>query len=1439
MNTSADDLSNPKEQAEDGFQSTNPWQAAFDRLSDEDQRVLMPERSTDATGEDHQASSVMTGALNEVINTVKTQHEIRMLKNDNSLQVGARRIINPALAAQESVSALVACDPTGHASSAWTVISVGLKITQNYRDRQNGWFQSAAFLSETLARMTLTEARYFKDAHSETKEVMINALIETYVEILHYSAEILDTITNMTSIPLETIESSVRSKYAILKEWIDIEKDLNHDDKIDSILAGINDVLAAVQNMQTSSYLRDLPTAANASYDSYSGEPESQCLSGTRVDLLQTIEDWADNPNGRPLFWLNGMAGTGKSTISRTVSKIMNKRGLLGASFFFKRGETDRGNSAMLCPTLLHQLVRVLPQLNAGLGDAVKSARATIPIQFEELLFKPLANVNMSNGQRFPLIVVIDALDECVDLKNIQFLLQLLPRLRGRGSSVELRFFLTSRPEIAINLGFKNEEVSDQHQDAILHDIKESVVRNDIAIFFNHNLPTIRNERGLEKNWPGEENIQKLIGLAVPLFIFAATICRLFQDSCWHPIDSLNKILEHREEESRLVTTYATVVEGLLQNQDVNKQAQLVGETQEVVGAIVILEDPLAVLPLSDLIRQPKTTVQVRVESLPSVLKVPSRPDQPVKLFHKSFRDFILDPKTRDKNRFWVDETEMNKRMAYNCIRVMERKKRGLRKNICGLKSYEILREEIDDGVVQKQFPAELQYACRHWVRHLEQGKVALTGHDTVHQFLQQHFLHWLEAMAILGFLPQLLGSIDRLQSLVKSQNESEITTFLYDAKRFLLANIRIAEQAPLQLYSSALVFAPNRSIIRRTFEKDRISCISQLPSVESDWGATLQTIEDPDGSDFAALAVSPDDRVIATGSSGGNVHLWRQVSGPVSLQQTLRHCDYSEISCVAFSPNGKLLASASDDGLIRLWNISSGLALLQSELNTVNNEHRSLAFSPDSDILALARTSDEVQLLDLDGFTIRETFEGTAPFAFSSGNMFLLTDRDQRTMRVLNVKSGTIQSNLIGHSGKVESAAFSPDGSLLVSRDRSDIKLWDVETGRQEKNFPERIHAPRNVEFSANGRFIGSISENGTIKLRDIASGDTMVTLEGHSTLEGESDIEYLALFSDSKMLVSADSTYMKLWDLSSRVNHHEGRPIPTDIEYLLLSAGKGTIASQSYDGICLWDIEMGKPCLLPDVNEWDGDGRYSGTMSFSPDGSMLSSGSSTGIIRLWDLPPRRIMSSFHGHEDRIHCTAISFDLKSMASGSSDGTVRLWDIKSVRCIHVLQNSSGEDPESVAFSQSNRLLVAGYSDGTVRIWETASGTLQKAFRYDNDTDLGTLMHVIDDNIITTHLSFSEDGSYLATNEKGFHINIDERNGAITSSPCMKVKHNEEWDWIQWEGQDVLWLPPEYRPASRLCKVMWDNAFAMGTDSGSVLIFRFNGSPDDDLHPVCD
>lgn len=154
-------------------------------------------------------------------------------------------------------------------------------------------------------------------------------------------------------------------------------------------------------------------------------------------------------------------------------------------------------------------------------------------------------------------------------------------------------------------------------------------------------------------------------------------------------------------------------------------------------------------------------SVNARLNSLHPDLSIPNDEMLPVRLLHLSFRDFLLTTKAR----FSVSEEEMNEKLTVYCLSVMQRR---LRKNMCSLESYGSERRHIDSQSINHFLPPELQYSCRHWARHLVRSYHPIRQLNNILPFLEEHFLHWVEVMSILGSISRVLEDIDALQSAVQ-----------------------------------------------------------------------------------------------------------------------------------------------------------------------------------------------------------------------------------------------------------------------------------------------------------------------------------------------------------------------------------------------------------------------------------------------------------------------------------------------------------------------------------------------------------------------------------------------------------------------------------------------------------------------------------------------
>ena len=175
------------------------------------------------------------------------------------------------------------------------------------------------------------------------------------------------------------------------------------------------------------------------------------CLGGTRKDVLGEIERWLVSEQDQRVFWLNGLAGTGKSTIAQTFAETTFADGKLGASFFCSRDFVDRSNLQMIFTTLAFQLTYRYPTFREELLQVLKAipnvGRESLCSQMEKLIVGPLKAIHI------PTLIIIDALDECKDEEPASAILSVLSRYIDEIPDV--KFFITGRPEPFIYSGFR------------------------------------------------------------------------------------------------------------------------------------------------------------------------------------------------------------------------------------------------------------------------------------------------------------------------------------------------------------------------------------------------------------------------------------------------------------------------------------------------------------------------------------------------------------------------------------------------------------------------------------------------------------------------------------------------------------------------------------------------------------------------------------------------------------------------------------------------------------------------------------------------------------------------------------------------------------------------------------------------------------------------
>jgi hypothetical protein len=501
----------------------------------------------------------------------------------------------------------------------------------------------------------------------------------------------------------------------------------------------------------------------------WNAEDVVTCTPSTRELILNDAIGWAEDSGGSCVFWMNGLAGTGKSTIASTVCLQLAERGLLGASFFVKRQDQARRGASNLVRTIAHQLALCQPSF----GDALCAQLRKKPMSVSRLLETQIADfvigpaAAQTESDHTPLVIVIDALDECiVDTRGrpagdfVLILVRGLLTLSGR-----FKLFLTSRAEPAIQRMFDQLSVNGEHTVMKLHELEKTGVQADIMTYLRYSFDQMRVDmpRLNLSHWPSTNDLEQLVKLSGVLFVYASTVARyvgsrrhsprerlaqVLGQQCIGPVTapyrSLDRLYTQVLEEAVGIRT-RSLDESQSERDDVDALCQ---QVKAVLIVVVLAQIPLqldAVVTLSGIGHD---SAHLAMECLSALVLVED--GGLVRVFHPSFPEFMLDADRCDEPRLHLAPVVSHCSLAFQCLRLMNE---SLRYNICELLDPDVSNEEVIDLEIRlsANVPDALRYACHFWMVHvIESGapNSQLQAEFTI--FCRKHLFHWLEVLSLL-----------------------------------------------------------------------------------------------------------------------------------------------------------------------------------------------------------------------------------------------------------------------------------------------------------------------------------------------------------------------------------------------------------------------------------------------------------------------------------------------------------------------------------------------------------------------------------------------------------------------------------------------------------------------------------------------------------------
>ncbi|KAL6859515.1 WD40 repeat-like protein [Trichoderma novae-zelandiae] len=1299
--------------------------------------------------------------------------------------------------------------------------------------------------------------------------------------------KLIDLYKKLLSFEIKSICSYYRHRGLVfLRDLVKLDDWKGNFKEIQDAEAFFNEQLRTFQSVDLGQDVKQLVVHAKDEQAYRKTEEDKKCLRDlyitdpqmdkkrietTKGGLVQDSWRWILNhpdfrtwlhDDDKRLLWVKGDPGKGKTMLlCGLVDEITNRvaQSDNAISYFFCQATMPTINNHL---AVLRGLVWLLVDQQPSLISHVREKYDPIG---KDLFEGPnawfsLASIfrNILHDERLTTAyVIIDGLDECTT-----GLTELLELIQESMPLKNVKLLLSSRnwPEIQASL----EGAPDAEGVNLSLEVNATLVAAAVDAYISEKASMIK---FLKKNDELREKVCDLVReRANGTFLWVAIVFQQLQ-RVKIPYGGLSSVMERLKELPKGLTELYGRMLQQIEGLDSIEESKL---CRTVLGICVVAYQPLRLQELATLagfkdeLTDP-SELRILIETCGSFLTVK---DETVYFIHQSSKEYLTTNSRAQSILFANGTEEIHHTMAMHSLETMGKM---LCRDIYELHNHAIL---IDDISSPEPDPlVSLRYPCTYWLRHLCVSMASFDPSDgKVLTFLKEHILHWLEVMSLMRNSIEGVPDVLHFEGLLEQHDpDSQLLPLVHDIRRFTQHNSWIINNAPLQIYLSAILFTPKLSIVRSLFEEELLSWITVKPFVESHWSPCLQTIEVDNQPFNCCFALSTDKKMLASALFYKDLTLWDVPSG--KHIRTLENA--KGIRQVVFSRDSRRILAAVDEHVVS-WDVASGIA-----------HHRTWSvgalpsMSNDCKFIASRTVDGAIQIQDMDTgdqlYLVQDhrdygPLDSLKWVKLSNDAKYMAFGTTEATVWDLAAQAKIAVINTNGQGG----LCFSSDSTFMAYQS-GDIICWHLASRHKVGTLSLEPHDPHSysLEFSTDSKLLAG----GTwyhILVWDIVSG-TLLT-----RLDIAAGFVYSLFWSqDSKMLASESGRRIQLWDMTTLIKPEPVLGISTEysrLESITINNDYKLVATRTPGVVKVWDTTTGSEpaefksergsdemAFSPDskficiytkdgITKWDidsgteatdsamilSDREYTPRHAFSTDGRFVAGATAGGLVTIWDMSTGYETVRFTVDHVQILAMAFSNNAQYLSLVPSDGRVGVWDAITGDQIkygkwHMMDGGEGfrrysahrGDPVVAVSNNAGRVLVGYVSERNSEIWVNNEG--QKMIRL----ILGSLRF---------GQRFGARESYIAT--WGGYIDLDglepdcETLGSYQTVTPKRIRLEGyglscDQSWITWNGSHVLWLPVTHRPSTRgndNVIILPLGLFIVRSAKTMVLVLRFSGPP---------